>query len=100
MDEMKEVIDSFRHEELLRVIEEATVHAVEFETYEGEQVLDKRARSWFVTISSYLTRYVGRPVMDDVYERMGFNHLTSKGLGATFDELSNVPKEEEEQPPC
>lgn len=98
MDEMKEVIDSFRHEELLRVIEEATVHAVEFETCEGEQVLDKRARSWFVTISSYLTHYVGRPAMDDVYERMGFTHLTSKGLGATFDELANMPKEEE--PPC
>ena len=98
MDEMKEVIDSFRHGELLRIIEEATKHAVEFEVCEGEQVLDKRARSWFVTISSYLIRYVGRPVMDDVYDRMGFNHLTSKGIGATFDELANMPKEEE--PPC
>ena len=97
---MDESIITLPREELLRIIEEATKHAVEFEVCEGEQVLDKRARSWFVTISSYLTRYVGRPVMDDVYERMGFNHLTSKGLGATFDELSNVPKEEEEQPPC
>lgn len=97
---MNEPITNLTREQLLRIIEEATVHAVELETYEGEQVLDKRARSWFVTMSGYLIRYVGRPVMDDVYERMGFNHLTSKGLGATFDELANVPKEEEEQPPC
>lgn len=97
---MNESIITLPREELLRIVEEATKHAMEFEVCEGEQVLDKRARSWFVTISGYLIRYVGRPVMDDVYERMGFNHLTSKGLGATFDELSNVPKEEEEQPPC
>jgi hypothetical protein len=95
---MDESIITLSREELLRIIEEATKHAVEFEVCEGEQVLDKRARSWFVTMSGYLTRYVGRPVMDDVYERMGFNHLTSKSIGITFDELANKPKEE--QPPC
>ena len=91
---MNESIITLPREELLRIVEEATVQAVEFEVCEGEQVLDKRARSWFVTMSGYLTHYVGRPAMDDVYERMGFTHLTSKGL----DELANMPKEEE--PPC